>query len=115
MAKKFKLTVGGIDYVIMSDSDEAYVHKMGDELNRALDSLSHAHPYLSTTMVAVLTALEYLDESYRLKDEAENLRIQMKNYVEDAACARLETEEARREIDRLNRENRILRDGAGHR
>ena len=115
MAKRFKLTVGGIDYVITSDSDEAYVHNMGDELNRALDGLSRAHPYLSTTMVAVLTALQYLDESHQLSSEAENLRIQMKNYVEDAACARLETEEARREIDRLNRENRVLRDSAGRR
>ena len=115
MSKKIKLTVGGIDYLIVSDDDEAYVRSMGEELNRALDSLSRSHQYLSTTMVAVLTAMQYLDESNKLRAEADNLRIQMKGYIEDAACARLETEEARREIDRLNRENRILRDGAGGR
>ena len=109
MANEIKLTVGGIDYIITSDDDEAYVRAMGEEMNGTLDALSRSHPYLSTTMVAVLTAMRFLDQSKKLTAEAENLRVQMKGYVEDAACARLETEEARREIDRLNRENRILR------
>ena len=34
----------------------------------------------------------------------------LKEYIEEAACARLEADEARREVERLNRELRQLRD-----
>lgn len=109
MAKQFKLTVGGIDYFLNTDEDEAYMRSLEDELNQRLHRLSKQNPYLSTTMVAVLAALEYCDESHKSYADAQNLRTQMKRYVEDAACAQLEVEEARREIERLGRENLNLR------
>ena len=109
MARQFKLTVGGIDYVINTDEDEAYIRNLEDELNQRLHLLSKQNPYLSTTMVAVLAALEYCDEARKAHADAQNLRTQMKSYVEDAACAHLEAEEARREIERLGRENMNLR------
>ena len=63
MANKIRITVGGIDYVIASDDDETYVRKIGDELNAKLDGLARKNPYLSTTMVAILAALDYCDEA----------------------------------------------------
>lgn len=109
MANKIKLVVGGIEYYIQSEDDEAYMRNVGDELNRRLDKLSKQNPYLSTTMVAVFAALEFCDEAKKAQMDAENLRMQMKGYVEDSACARLEADEARREIERLGRENQTLR------
>ena len=109
MANKIRLVVGGLEYCILADEDEAYVRSVGDELNRRLDQISRRHPYLSTTMVAVLAALDLCDENKKALSEADDLRMQMKGYMEEAACARLEADEARREIDRLNRENQSLR------
>ncbi|OJU12974.1 MAG: hypothetical protein BGN88_04830 [Clostridiales bacterium 43-6] len=109
MANKIRLVVGGIEYYINTEDDEAYVQKLGDELNRHLDELMKKNPFLSTTMAAVLAALEYCDESKKAKIDAENLRAQMKSYIEDAGTARLEADEARREIERLNKENQALR------
>ena len=106
---EIKLVIGGIDYIVRSDDDPAYIHMLADELTHRLAAVSASHQYLSTVMVAVLTALQYLDESKKAEADAVHLRAQMKEYIEDAAGARLETEEARREIDRLNRENRKLR------
>lgn len=109
MANKIKLVVGGIDYLINTDEDEAYVHALGSELSRYMDSLAKDNPFLSTTMVAVLAALDFLDESKKAKEDSESLRMQMKEYIEEAACARLEADEARREVERLNRELRSVR------
>lgn len=109
MAKKIKLVVGGIDYLINTNEDEGYVQALGNELSRYMDNLAKDNPYLSTTMVAVLAALDHLDESKKAKEDAEKLRMQMKEYIEEAACARLEADEARREINRLNRELRAMR------
>ncbi len=109
MANKIKLVVGGMEFLINTDDDEMYLQNLGDELNRRLNALSRENGYLSTTMIAVLAALEYCDEAKKAHADAENLRQQMKEFVEDAACARLEADEARREIERLNRENQSLR------
>lgn len=109
MANKIKITVGGIDYIIASDEDEAYVRKIGDELSAKLDALSKKNPYLSTSMVAVLTALDYCDTAKKANDRCEELSADLKSTAEELACARMEIDGARREIERLNRENRQLR------
>lgn len=110
MANKIKLVVGGMNYIIRSDDDESYIRNIGDELNRRLDRLSRKNPYLSTTMVAILAALEFCDEAKKAQQEAEQLRLQHKSSLEELACARLEADEAKREIERLGRENRMLRE-----
>ena len=47
--------------------------------------------------------------SQKANSEAVNLRVQIKDYIEDAARAKLEVDVARREIERLNRELSALR------
>ena len=111
MANKFRITVGGIDYIISSEDEETYVRQIGDELNHKLDSLARSNPYLSTAMVAILAALEYCDNAKKANAVAEEARAELKGISEDLACARLEIDGARREIERLNRENRQLRIG----
>lgn len=109
MPNKIKLTVGGIDYYISSDDEEGYVRSVGDELNRRLDQITRQNPYLSTAMVAVFAALEYCDESKKAAQALEDCKMQIKGYVEESACAKLEADEARREIERLGKENHNLR------
>lgn len=104
MANTIRLTVGGMEYKIVSDEDESYIRSIGDKLNAKLDGIKRENQYLSTTMVAVLAALDYCDDATKIRAENEQLRQQLKNAVEDAACARFEGEEARREIERLSHE-----------
>lgn len=109
MANKIRLNVGGIDYIINSNDDEEYVRNIGTELNQKLRSLAEECPYLSTTMVAVMAALEYCDTAKKAEKSCDKLKSQHKLASEELACLRLEVDEARREIDRLSRENRQLR------
>ena len=95
MSNKIKLSVGGIEYMIVTDDDEAQVRKVGARLNAELDKTKKANPSLSTTMVAVLTALGMCDE--------------LEKAVEDSACTRFDGEEARREIERLTGEIKALK------
>lgn len=110
MANRIKLVVGGMDYIIRSDDDESYIRNLGDELNRRLDRLSRKNPYLSTTMVAILAALEFCDEAKKNQNAIDQLRLEHKSTLEELACARLEADEAKREIERLGKENRLLRE-----
>ena len=78
MSNKIKLSVGGIEYMVVTDDDEAHVRKIGAKLNEELDRTKKANPRLSTTMVAVLPALDMCDELDKSQKECEQLRLQLK-------------------------------------
>ena len=109
MANKIKIVVGGVDYIVYSEDNEEYLRGLGDELGKKMDLLAANKPFLSTTMVAVMTALDYLDQTKKLAAEIDKLKVQIKDRSEDSASARIDAEEARREIERLSRENSNLR------
>ncbi len=110
MANKIKIVVGGIEYMVVSDDDEAYVRKISDRLNNRLEMTKRKNPNLSTTMVAAITALGFCEELDKSEQECERLRIQLKKAVEDSACTRFDSEEARKEIERLSSEIKILKE-----
>ncbi len=88
MTNKIRLTVGGINYSIMSDQSEETLTQLGRELELRMDYFAKKNPFLSTTMVAVLAALESYDNESKL---------------------RLENEELKAELNRLIGENTILK------
>ena len=61
-------------------------------------------------MAAIITALSFCDDAHRASAAADNLRSQIKDYLEDAAKAKLAAEEARREVERLRREIGYLKE-----
>lgn len=110
MSKRIKLTVAGIEYYINTDESEMYMNSIAGVVNERIKSLSAANPCLSTTMAAVICALQFCDENKKLEGELAGLRLDLKQVNEQSACTSLESDEARREIERLNRENIRLRD-----
>ena len=61
MANIIRITVGGIPYSISCEDDEAYVKSLANELESRMNTLAKNKPFLSTTMVAVMSALEAFD------------------------------------------------------
>lgn len=109
MAKKIKLHIGGQDYYINTDDDENYIRAISNELEGRINEMAQQNPYLSSMMVAVLVALEYCDESKKIQQKIEQMQGAIKETSEDSVCSYLEADEAKREIERLNRENIRLR------
>lgn len=121
---KVKLTIGGAEYPIITEDDPKYVTELGLELDEALKETLKENRSISTTQAAVLLALQYADNYKKAVSAADNLRSQIKDYLDDAASAknkadwsRHESETAKREleaakleIDRLNIQIRSLRD-----
>jgi len=106
---RVRITIGGAEYVITSDDDEAYMISVGEDVDHAMDDLTRGNPRVSTTMAAVLTALDYCDKYKKESGSTGNLRGQMKDYLEDSSRTRMELDEARREISRLQSEVQSLR------
>lgn len=111
MNNKIKLTIGGINYYVTSDEPQETMEQLGKEVNDKIAEISNANMNLSTTMSAVLAALDFADERNQAKSENESLKETIEKTNAESAAARLEVEEARREIERLSRENRQLRLG----
>ena len=89
---------------------ESYMLELGAQLDRDMRTLMNNDSRISTTMAAVLAALNNADIARKATDAADNLRAQMKEYLDDNARARQDADNARREADRLRREIQDMQD-----
>lgn len=107
---RVQVKIGGASYTIVTEDEPEYVEALAEEISDSMRAIVNANPSLSMTQSAVLTALDNLDASKKATASADNLRAQIKDYLEDSARARMEVDVARREVERLNREVAELRD-----
>lgn len=106
---RVSLKICGNSYTILTEDDPAYVEELGELIDKEMREISTESPSLSMTQCAVLAALDRADACRKATASADNLRAQIKDYLEDSARARMEVDVARREIERLNREMSNLR------
>lgn len=109
MANSVRLNIGGMQLVINTDDDAAYMQSLANQVNHKIAELTANNSYLSTTMAAAFAALEFCDESNKSDLGSEKLKSQIKQLSDELSSAQLECDEARREIQRLNKENQELR------
>lgn len=110
-ANKIKLEICGSSYVIATtDTEEYVVLSLAEKLDADMNQMMVNNPTASVATAAVITALGYLDELKKSTSGADNMRAQIKDYLEDAAKAKLAAEEARREVERLRRELGYLKE-----
>ncbi len=114
MINKVRVMIAGAPYVISTTDTEEYVNGLASQLDAAMQEVLQANPNLSVTRAAVFCALDSLDRVKKSTGSADNMRNQIKDYLADAAKAKLEADEARREVERLKREVQYLKEqGAG--
>ena len=109
-ANKIKLEICGASYVIATTDTEEYVLSLAEKLDADMNQMMTNNPSASIATAAVITALGYVDELNKSTSGADNMRAQIKDYLEDAAKAKLSAEEARREVERLRREIGYLKE-----
>lgn len=106
---RVRLLIGGSEFLISTEDEMDYVVSLGAELDERVKKICQDNPRVSLTQAAILVALDYADECKKAVSSADNLRAQIKDYLEDSARARMEADVSRREIERLNRELSTLR------
>ena len=100
---KVRLNICGSSYVVNTSESEDYMKNLADRLNLDMNELMASSNSVSITTAAVMTALNYRDELEKASGSADNMRRQIKDYLEDAASAKMAAEEARRENAALKR------------
>ena len=100
---KVKLNIGGAEYSVLTEEDVKYVADLGKEVDRMLAQVMKENPRVSTTQAAVLTALDYADEAKKSAADADRLREQIKDYLDDASSAKSKADWAKREAEKAKK------------
>lgn len=100
MANRVVVPICGEDYTFVAEESAAYMQKVGasvsDKMAEILDSSK-----VGRTDAAVLTAANIADELFKAQAAAEQLRSQIKGYLDEAGKAQSEVSELKREVFRL--------------
>lgn len=97
MQNKLTVTIAGQEYTLVAGEDAAYMEKVAAHVDRQVeDVLQTAH--VSRTDAAILAALNIADEYYKEQEAAENLRGQLKQYLEEATDMKLQISELKRQL-----------------
>ena len=95
---KVRLNICGSSYVVSTTENESYMQNLAERLNLDMNELMASSKSVSITTAAVMTALNYRDELEKASGSADNMRRQIKDYLEDATSAKMAAEELRREV-----------------
>lgn len=100
MANRVVVSICGEDYTFVAEESTSYMQKVGayvgDKMNEILNTAK-----VGRTDAAVLTAANIADELFKSQAAAEQLRGQIKGYLDEAGKAQAEVSELKREIFRL--------------
>ena len=106
--RKMNVKIGGVEYTIVSTEEDEYVQKVALFVDRKMNEISNINGRLSTSMVAILTAINFSDEYLKTLSDLDNLREQILKYAEEVRekttlCEQLgrENESYKRELHRL--------------
>lgn len=111
---KIKLNIAGTSYVINSQDSEEHVLELADILDNDMKQILERSPSASVTAAAVICALTYLDKLDKSDSSADNMRKQVRQYLEDANNARMEAEKVKIELEKLKIDIQYLKNQRGN-
>lgn len=101
MQNKVKVTICGREYALQTDETPSYIMGLAKRLDKQINEMVNSADNLSVAAAAVFIALSYMDEANKSTESIDNIRTQIKDYVDDAGHARLERDEAVKELEML--------------
>ncbi len=104
MNNHIKLTICGTEYRLTTPDAPEYAMALGLEVEEKIRDLRKSNPNLSLVQATTLVALDYADALKKNDSSTDNMRVQVKEYLEDAAKAKGERDYYKREFERLKAE-----------
>ena len=100
MANRVVVNICGEEYTFVAEESASYMQRVGtyvgDKMSEVLSSAK-----VGRTDAAVLTAANIADELFKAQEANQQLRSQIKGYLDEAGKAQAEVSELKREIFRL--------------
>lgn len=73
MQTRTTVKIRGREYVMKGSESEEYIHKVAIYVDRRMEDIEQVNPNLSTTMLAILTALNVTDELLKERERTGKL------------------------------------------
>jgi len=90
------------EYTFMADESPSYMQKVAALVDEQMTAILHASK-VNHADAAVLAAVNIADEYLKATANSENLRSQIKGYLDEANRAKAEVSELKRELFKLQR------------
>lgn len=100
MANRVVISICGEEYTFIADESAAYMQKVGSYVSEKMEEVLNSAK-VGRTDAAILTAANIADELFKAQSAAEQLRSQIKGYLDEAGKAQAEVSELKREVFRL--------------
>ena len=100
MANRITVTICGEDYTFMAEESLSYMQKVAALVDAKMSEIMGSSR-VSRMDAAVLAAANMADEMLKQQVSTENLRRQLKGYLDDANKAKNELSECKRELFKL--------------
>ena len=97
MANRVTMSICGEEYTLVAEESAAYMEKVGALVDKKMAELMDA-VHMGRLDAAVLTAVNIAEELYKAQESAENLRRQLKTYLDEASQAKAEISELKRQL-----------------
>ncbi len=91
---KVKVTICGREFSLKTDDTPKYMTELAKKVDAAIADMMSSSANLPMQSAAILTALSAYDELQKANDSIDNIRSQIKEYVDDAGKARAERDRA---------------------
>ena len=105
MSNRVRVIIDGREYNIIAAEDEAYVQKVAAHVDEQVRAVIEGSRVSSVDGVT-LAAMNIADQLFREQAASENLRRQLKEYLEEGAKQKLEISELKREIFKLQNQKK---------
>ncbi len=103
MENRITVSICGTDYTFTAAESPAYMQKVAALVDAKMEEIM-ASGRISRMDAAVLAAANIADEMFKQQGSTENLRSQLKGYLDEANRAKAELSECKREIFKLQQQ-----------
>ena len=110
---KVRVEICGSRYVVASNEPVEYVKRLANTIESKVKTYMDSSPNVTLTDAYFLALLSYADLYEKSEQNADHIRSQLTEYLEDSTRAKLEIDQYKRENERLKKEIDILRQNIG--
>ena len=105
MKNRITVTIAGQELNLVVDEDKQYMYKLVSIADTKINAILESSR-ISLIHATMLACLNITDDLMKANELTENMRAQIKDYIDDAAKAKMEINELKREVARLRKEGR---------
>lgn len=98
---KVRVTICGKEYALKTEETASYYIALAKKVENTIDQMTAQSDSITIQSAAVLAALSAFDDAQKANESIDNIRTQIKEYVDEACRARAERDDAVKEAETL--------------